>query len=133
QKLGAPSMLERDAAKATLDRTRGRVRAAKATLDMMTVGYRGEEIAEAKADLERWTARYDFLRRGTREEDKAAAYAAAEEARARLAEAESDVKELSVIAPEKCVLETISVRAGSLVPPGQPVIVAHRADDLWVK
>src|SRR5262249_33141133 len=44
-----------------------------------------------------------------------------------------DVKELTVIAPEKCVLETVSVRAGSLVPPGQPVIVAHRADDLWVK
>jgi multidrug resistance efflux pump len=31
------------------------------------------------------------------------------------------------------VIETVAVRAGSLVPPGEPVMVALRADDLWVK
>ncbi|HVK16878.1 MAG TPA: efflux RND transporter periplasmic adaptor subunit [Fimbriiglobus sp.] len=133
RELPASSGTERDLARANLDRARSRVKAAQAARDLVEEGYRAEEIAGAKAELDRWTARYELLRRGTREEDKAAAYAATEEARARLAEAETDLRETTVIAPEKCVIETVSVRAGSLVPPGQPVVVALRADDLWVK
>jgi multidrug resistance efflux pump len=129
----AASLAERDAAKANVDRARGRVQAARAALDLLVKGNREEDKAEAKAELERWTAHYQFLRRGTREEDKAAAYAAAEEARAKLAEAETDLREATVSAPEKCVIETVAVRAGSLVPAGQPVVVVHRVGDLWVK
>ncbi len=131
--LEAASKSERDAAQANLDRARGRVQAARAALDLLLKGYRPEDVADAKADLERWTAHYQLLRRGTREEDKAAAYAAAEEARAKLAEAEVNVREATVAAPEKCVIETVAVRAGSLVPAGQPVVVVHRIGDLWVK
>jgi multidrug resistance efflux pump len=133
QMLHAPSVAERDSVRANRDRARERVKATRATRDLIVAGYRPEEIAEAKAELDRWTAKYELLRRGTRDEDKAAAYAATEEARARLAEAEADLREATVIVPERCVIETIAVRAGSLVSPGEPVVVALRADDLWVK
>jgi HlyD family secretion protein len=133
KELQASSATERDVARANLDRARERVKAARAARDLVAEGYRPEDVAEARAELDRWTARYELLRRGTREEDKAAAYAAAEQARARLAEAEADLREATIIAPERCVIETVAVRAGSLVPPGEPVVVALRADDLWVK
>jgi multidrug efflux pump subunit AcrA (membrane-fusion protein) len=133
QQIQVASATERDAARANLDRARSRVKAARAARDLIAEGYRPEDIAEAKAELDRWTARYELLRRGTRDEDKAVAYAAAEEARARLAEAEANLREATVVAPERCVIETVAVRAGSLVAPGEPVVVALRADDLWVK
>ncbi|HET6574734.1 MAG TPA: efflux RND transporter periplasmic adaptor subunit [Fimbriiglobus sp.] len=129
----ASSATERDVARANLDRARSRVKAAQAARDLVAEGYRQEDVAEAKAELDKWTARYELLRRGTREEDKAAAYAATEEARARLAEAEANLREATVVAPERCAIETVAVRAGSLVAPGEPVVVALRADDLWVK
>jgi multidrug resistance efflux pump len=133
KELQASSVTERDVARANLDRARSRVKAARAARDLIAEGYRPEDIAEAKAELDRWTAHYELLRRGTREEDKAAAYAAAEEARARLAEAEANLREATVVAPDRMVIELIPVRAGSLVAPGEPVVVALRADDLWVK
>ncbi len=133
RKLEAPSATERDAARANLDRATGRLKAARAARDLIVNGYRPEDVAEAKAELDRATAHYELLLRGTREEDKAAAYAATQEARARLAEAEADLREATVIAPERVAIETVDVRAGSLVPAGQPVVIAQRADDLWVK
>jgi multidrug resistance efflux pump len=40
---------------------------------------------------------------------------------------------VNVVAPEKAVIEVLAVRPGDLVPAGQPVVRALRADDLWVK
>jgi HlyD family secretion protein len=127
------STQERDVAQAARDRARALLASAKATAEWMSRGNRPEEIEEAKAESERYTARYQFLRRGTRDEDKAIAYAAVEEAEARLVEAETQLREALVVAPEKCRIEVLSVRAGDLVTAGQPVVRAHRADDLWVK
>src|SRR5262249_54860606 len=104
-----------------------------AVYDMMVRGSRDEDIDEAQADLARLNARYQFLLRGTRDEDRDAAAAAVAEAQAQLDEAETNLREATVVAPERCLVETVSVRAGSLVTAGQPVVVAHRADDLWVK
>jgi multidrug resistance efflux pump len=133
KQIQSSSAAERDLARANLDRAQSRVKAARAARDLVAEGYRPEDVAEAKAELDRWTAHYNLLLRGTREEDKAAAYAATEEARARLAEAEANLRESTVVAPERVVIESVPVRAGSLVAPGEPVVVALRADDLWVK
>jgi multidrug resistance efflux pump len=130
---GAGSQMDYDAALAAVDRARGRVNAAKAVAEMYATGSRKEDIDEAAADLAKSLARYEFLNRGTREEDKAAARAAVGEAQAALDEAETNLKEATIIAPEKCRIETISARAGSMVPAWQPVVLALRADDLWVK
>jgi HlyD family secretion protein len=122
-----------DAAVANRDRARGRTRAAQARWDWMQRGNRPEEIAAAKAELDRCEAHYALLRNGTREEDKALAAAQVAEARAKLAEIEANLAEADVRAPERCVIEVLGVRPGDLVPAGQPVVRALRADDLWVK
>jgi multidrug resistance efflux pump len=127
------SMQEKDIALAARDRARALLTSAKAAVEWMARGNRPEEIEEAKAEAERAAARYALLKRGTRDEDKAAAYAAVEGAEARLAEAEVQLREAVVVAPEKCRVEVVPVRAGDLVPPGQPVARVLRADDLWVK
>jgi multidrug resistance efflux pump len=131
--VGVASPSDYDAALAARDRARSRARAALAVHDMMVRGSRDEDIDEAQADLARLNARYQLLLRGTRDEDRAAAAAAVAEAEAQLAEAEANLREAAVVVTERCLIETLSVRAGSLVPAGQPVVVAHRADDLWVK
>jgi HlyD family secretion protein len=129
----AVSQSEVDAAAAARDSAREKVKSARAMLDQTMRGNRAEEIDEAKAEHARLTARYEFIRRGTREEDKASAYAAASAAQAVLDQAVADLRESTIAAPERCVVQTLPVRAGSLVQPGQPVAVIHRAEDLWVK
>jgi multidrug resistance efflux pump len=124
---------ERETALANRDRARGRVAGAKAVLEIALVGNRAEDIAEAAAEKDRFEARYKLVRRGVRDEDKAAAYAAVAEAEANLRFAEKQLREVGVLAPEKCVVETLAVRPGDLVAAGQPVVKALRADDLWVK
>jgi multidrug resistance efflux pump len=133
RKAGAGSGTAYSNALMTRDRARARVKAAREAYAMMTNGSRRQEIAEALAEANRSEERFKLLRNGTRAEDKAAAYAAMNEAQANLNEAETNLREAVVVAPERCVVETLPVRAGSLVPAGQPVIVAHRTDDLWVK
>jgi multidrug resistance efflux pump len=129
----AVSKTELDAATGARDANRGRVKSAKAMLDMMLAGSRTEDIEEAQANYDQLAAHYQLLRRGTREEDKAAAYAALKEAEGALAEADVNFRETTVVAPEKCVVEVLSIRPGDLVTAGQPVVRALRATDLWVK
>jgi HlyD family secretion protein len=129
----AVSVLDRENARAARDQAKGKVAAAQASLELVNRGNTQDEIDEAKAEWDRFEARHALMRRGTREEDKSAAYAAVAEAEARLAEAETAVSEATVVAPEKCLIEIVSVRTGDLVPAGQSVIRALRADDLWVK
>jgi multidrug resistance efflux pump len=109
------------------------VKSLKAMLDMMLTGSRQEDIDEAQSSYDQLSAHYQFLRRGTREEDKAIAYAAFKEAEGALAEADVNYRETTVVAPERSIVEVVSVRPGDLVTAGQPVIRALRADDLWVK
>jgi multidrug resistance efflux pump len=129
----AVSKTELDAATGARDANRGRVKSLKAMLDMMLAGSRQEDIDEAQSNYDQLAAHYQFLRRGTREEDKAIAYASLKEAEGALAEAEVNYRETTVVAPEKSIVEVVSVRPGDLVTAGQPVIRALRADDLWVK
>jgi HlyD family secretion protein len=96
-----------DSAVANRKRMVGRVAAAKAYYDLMYAGTRPEDIALAEANLL--------------------------EARGKLKEIEANLAEAKVVAPERCLVEVVSVRKGDLVPPNQPVIRVLRADDLWIK
>jgi multidrug resistance efflux pump len=127
------SRSEYDAALAGRDRSRGRANAARAHYDMLMAGSRPEDKAEARADWNNAKAKYDELMAGTRYEDKQAAEARVAEARAKLAEIEVNLSEAVVKAPDKAVIDVISVRKGDLVPPNQPVVRILRASDLWVK
>lgn len=84
------------------------------------------KVASAKAH-------YDLLYAGTRPEDIALAEASLIESRGKLKEIEANLAESKVIAPERCLIEVISVRKGDLVPPNQPVVRVLRVDDMWVK
>jgi multidrug resistance efflux pump len=85
-----------------------------------------QQLAQAQAE-------YDLLRAGAWERDKATARAAIAQARGRVAELEANLREAVVRAPERVVVEVLSVRKGDLVPPNQPIVRVLRADDLWVK
>jgi multidrug resistance efflux pump len=85
-----------------------------------------QQLAQAQAD-------YDLLRAGAWERDKATQRAAIAQARGRVAELRADLREAVVRAPERVLVEVLSVRKGDLVPPNQPVVLVLRADDMWVK
>lgn len=106
-KKGTIARSDYDAALASQRRNHGKVSSAKAHLDQLHVGTRPEEVALAEANLV--------------------------EARGRLKEIEANLAEAMVRAPERCLIEVVSVRKGDLVPPNQPVLRVLRADDMWVK
>lgn len=87
----------------------------------------------AQSRLDATRALLDILEEGTREEDKALAEANVVEAKGRLDELRTLLKEAEVVAPERERIEVVSVRKGDLIPPNTPVIRVLRADDLWVK
>ncbi len=104
---GTLTQAELDLARANRDRTRGLVAAKRALLEMYEAGSRPEDVALAEANVK--------------------------EARGRLDEINDNLAEAKVIAPEKSLVEVVSVRKGDLVPPNTPVVRVLRADDLWVR
>ena len=99
----------------------------------MKAGSRAEDIAEAVAQLRRAEANRNLLTAGTRSEDVAAASAHVAEIRAKLAEVEANLAEAVVRAPERSLVEVLSVRKGDLVAANQPIVRILRTEDLWVK
>ena len=70
--------------------------------------------------------RYALLVEGTRPER-------IEQARAQLAELDTQLREMRIVAPSYCVLETLSVRVGDVVPPNHEVATLLLTDHLWVR
>jgi HlyD family secretion protein len=131
--LAAVSRADYDSACAALGRAVGRVTAARAHLDLLKAGSRAEDIAEAAAQLRRAEANLQLLTAGTRSEDITAASARVAEIRGKLAEVEANLAEAIVRAPERSVVEVLSVRKGDLVAANQPIVRILRTEDLWVK
>ncbi|MFO0918852.1 MAG: efflux RND transporter periplasmic adaptor subunit [Planctomycetaceae bacterium] len=104
---GTLTQAELDLARANRDRTRGLVAAKRALLEMYEAGSRPEDVALAEANVQ--------------------------EARGRLAEINNNLAEAKVIAPEKSLVEVVSVRKGDLVTPNTPVVRVLRDNDLWVR
>jgi HlyD family secretion protein len=71
-------------------------------------------------------SRYDLLLAGTRPEE-------IEQARAQLAEIETDLREMKIAAPTNCVLEVLNVKIGDVLPPNQPVATLLLTNHLWVR
>jgi multidrug resistance efflux pump len=124
---------EYETARANRERFQGLVNKALAYLDMLLAGSRVEDINEAAAQLRQAQANHELLLAGTRPEEIAAAQARLAEARGKLAEIEANLKEAVVRAPERVLVEVVSVRKGDIIPPNQPILKVLRADDLWVK
>jgi multidrug resistance efflux pump len=122
-----------DAAVARYGKFHGQVNSLAAKLKMYEKGYREEEIAESAADAARLKANLDLLKAGTRREEIDEARAQVDQLTAKLAELDVMRGERTVIAPEKCVVQIVSVRPGDIAAANRPVALVLRADDLWVK
>jgi HlyD family secretion protein len=130
---GATTMQAYDAAVANYNRLQAQVNAAAANLRMMQAGYRPEEVRETEAELARLQADVDLLLAGTRPEEIAKAKADIEGLTAQIAELDVKRAERTVVAPERAIVEIISVRPGDIVAANQPVARVLRAGDMWVK
>jgi HlyD family secretion protein len=71
-------------------------------------------------------SRYELLLAGTRPEQIA-------QARAQLAELDTQLREMKISAPTNCVLETLSVKVGDVLAPNQPVATLLLTNHLWVR
>lgn len=70
-------------------------------------------------------SRYDLLLAGTRTERIA-------QARAQLAEIDTQLREMRVTAPSECVLEVLSVKVGDVLPPNREVATLLLPQHIWV-
>jgi multidrug resistance efflux pump len=122
-----------EAADARHTKLMAQVNAASAKTQMFQSGYRAEEIAEAMAEVARLKASHDLLLAGTRPEEIAEAQAKVADLSAKIDEIDVKRNERVVTAPEKAVVEVLSVRPGDTVAANQTVAIVLRADDLWVK
>lgn len=130
---GATSQANYDSANATYGRLQAELAAAKANLDLMEKGSRVEAIAEAEAQLAQAKANDALLLAGTRQEDIDVAQAQVQQLQGKLRELEVNLAEAVVVAPERAIVEVLSVRPGDTVAPNQPVARILRAADMWVK
>ena len=117
-KRGAVSQSDHDRVRTAMDTAAAQYRMAKEKLDALVNGARDEEIAMARADYDRARAALDEVKRGPRDEDKAAAKAARDAAAAALERAKVNLREMTVTAPSKGVVESLDLRPGDIVKPG---------------
>jgi HlyD family secretion protein len=120
-----------EAQAATLEQARADARRAAELFAQNTVSVTERDQALTRAQsLESNVAaaksRYDLLLAGTRPEVIA-------QARAQLAETDTQLGEMKVVAPSDCVLEVLSVKAGDVLAPNQPVATLLLPQHLWVR
>lgn len=116
---------------ADLDLARIEARRSRELFADKTLSESERDRAESRAAaLEKAVAasrsRYDLLLAGTRSERIA-------QSRARLAELDSQLREMRVVAPTNCALEVLSVKVGDVLPPNREVATLILSDHLWVR
>jgi len=104
---------------AQLDFARADAKRAEELFEQKTISAAERDLAVSKANaLEKTAAaaksRYDLLLAGTRPEQIA-------QARAQLAELDTQLREMRVVAPTNCVLEVLSVKVGDVLAPNREV------------
>lgn len=125
--------VEYDKAVRELKRSQAESAAAGQELALLEEGTRKEELAEARATLAEAEAGLRLSEQGFRTEDVAKAAAQVEAARAQVAAIETQMKELTVVAPCDCVVESIRLRPGDLVAPNAPAVTLLDGSRLWVR
>jgi HlyD family secretion protein len=71
-------------------------------------------------------SRYELLQAGTRIEQ-------IDQARARVAEVESQLREMRIVAPTNCVLETLAVKVGDVLPAAREVATLLLVNHRWLR
>ena len=127
----AAAKFQWDAVTAELGFARTEARRAEELFSKRTIGEEERDRALSRvAVLERQAqaaaARHALLVEGTRPETIAAA-------RARLAEIETQLAEMGVVAPSAAVLESLPVRVGDVLAPNRPAATLLLTQKLWVR
>lgn len=122
-----------DAARKTLEMSARLMEADRQKLDLVKAGFRDEEKAMAKHELEEAEAASDMAERGPREQEIKQAKASVDAAEARVRRLEILRDEGAVKAPVRCVVEAFDLQPGDLIVPGAPLATLVRRDQLWVR
>ena len=127
----AAAKKEWEAIVADLEYARVEAKRARELLEDRAISESDRDRAVSRASsLERSAAaaqsRYELLVAGTRPEQIAQAQAA-------LAEIETHLREMQVLAPTNCVLEVLHVRKGDVLAPNQPIATLIVPQRIWVR
>ena len=106
---------------------------AEQSLALLEEGTRKEDIAAAKAGFAEVEQALALMREGYRREDIEAAAARVASATAELAAVQARLRELEVLSPCDCILETIELEPGDLVSANTPAASLLDTDGLWVR
>lgn len=133
QSSNSVSLSEVDTARASMLKSESQAKSMTSRFEMLVKGARIEDIAEARAELSKVRSDYELIKRGTREEEIRIAKAQLAEVTARIRELETLLKECTLVAPEACLIEVVSVRHGDSAAPNQSVLRVLYEEDLWIK
>jgi HlyD family secretion protein len=86
-------------------------------------GTRAENLEKSVAAAR---SRYDLLLAGTRPERIT-------QAKAQLAEIDSQLREMKIVAPSNCVLEVLNVKVGDVLAPNEDIATLLLPQHLWVR
>ena len=96
-------------------------------------GSRPEVVAAARARFAEARAEAENTRLGSRDEDVRVQRAQLAQAQARLAQAENNLVEATIVAPRDCVVEALDLRPGDLLAAGQTAATLVEDDQLYVR
>jgi multidrug resistance efflux pump len=130
--VGGASQSEHDRAKSTLEQTTNQWKSAKIKVEMQKKGGWHKDLVVLEKKLEQAKTNYEKLKATEYEVRQNAKYQF-EDAQAKLAEINVNLKEAIVRAAEPAIVEVVAVRKGDLVTANQPIIRVLRAKDMWVK
>lgn len=112
-----------DAAQAQVEVAQAQVTQAKAQLDLLRAGASEETIAVAQAAVDQARAQLNLVQAGARPEDIAVIEAQVRQAEAALAQAQSSLDDVLLIAPFSGTIASVNVEVGEITAPGTPIIV----------
>lgn len=120
-----------EAQAANLDQARADARRAEELFAQKAISATERDQTATRAQaLEKSAAaarsRHDLLAAGTRPEQIA-------QARAQLAEIDTHLREMKVVAPSECVLEALAVKVGDVLAPNQPAAALLLPQHIWVR
>jgi membrane fusion protein YbhG len=127
------SAQELDRAVEQLEAARGLLLARNKELQLLEEGTRKEDIEAARAKLNEATAALDMLFAGYREEEVAQAKAKVDAAKAALTVIQTQIQELTIVAPMDGFVESLELQPGDLTAPGGPVMSMMEKEELWVR
>lgn len=120
------SVARRDAAEQKAESARQR-------LNLLKAGTRSEDKEAAQQRYLQASAAAQMMERGYRREDIETARGQLKQAVAHTAELDARLREAELLAPADGLIETVSIRAGDLVPPGRIVLTMLESTQLWVR